>query len=66
MLVADGGEVSPADIATEYGHHVESVRRALLEMEDLVVGEYADVKLGSEYVAEMMYEAVKEARDSTR
>jgi hypothetical protein len=32
MLVTDGGQVSPADIADEYGRHVESVRRALREM----------------------------------
>ncbi|SFS00213.1 hypothetical protein SAMN05216559_2327 [Halomicrobium zhouii] len=66
MLVTDGGEVSPADIADQYGRHVESVRRALREMKDLVVSEYADVKLRSEYVAEMVHEAVKEARDATR
>lgn len=66
MLVTDGGEVAPSDIATEYGRHVESVRRALREMEDLVVSGYADVELRSEYVAEMVHEAVEDARDATR
>ncbi|EMA20004.1 DUF7845 domain-containing protein [Haloarcula argentinensis] len=66
MLVADGGQVAPADIADEYGRHVESVRRALREMEDLVISDYADVSLRSEYVAEMVHEAVDEAREATR
>jgi len=66
MLVTDGGEVAPADIADQYGRHVESVRRALREMEDLVVSKYADVKLRSKYVAEMVHAAVDEAREATR
>ncbi|AEM58416.1 hypothetical protein HISP_14420 [Haloarcula hispanica N601] len=66
MLVADGGQVAPADIADEYGRHVESVRRALREMEDLVISDYADVSLRSEYVAEMVHAAVDEAREATR
>lgn len=35
-LVTDGGEVSPADIAEDHGRHVESVRRALRGIEDLI------------------------------
>ncbi|AUG48545.1 MarR family transcriptional regulator [Haloarcula taiwanensis] len=66
MLVADGGQVAPADIADEYSRHVESVRRALREMEDLVISDYADVSLRSEYVAEMVHAAVDEAREATR
>lgn len=66
MLVADGGQVAPSDIADEYGRHVESVRRALREMEDLVIADYADVSLRSEYVAEMVHAAVDEAREATR
>ncbi|EMA34374.1 MarR family transcriptional regulator [Haloarcula japonica] len=66
MLVADGGQVAPSDIADEYGRHVESVRRALREMEDLVISDYADVSLRSEYVAEMVHAAVDEAREATR
>jgi len=65
-LVADGGEVSPADIADEHGRHVESVRRALREMEDLVHREYAEVSLRSDYVAELVHDAVSEAREATR
>ena len=65
-LVTDGGEVSPADIADQHGRHVESVRRALREMEDLVHREYAEVSLRSEYVAELVHDAVSEARDATR
>lgn len=66
MLVTDGGEIAPADVAEEYGRHIESVRRALREMEDLVISEYAEISLRSEYVAEMVHAAVEEARDATR
>lgn len=65
-LVSDGGDVSPADIAGEHGRHVESVRRALRRMDDLVEREYAKVSLRSSYVAEMVHDAVQEARDATR
>ena len=65
-LVTDGGQVSPAEIADQHGRHVESVRRALREMEDLVHREYSEVSLRSEYVAEMVHDAVSEARDATR
>lgn len=63
-LVTDGGQISPADIADEHGRHVESVRRALRDMEDLVQQEYAEVSLRSEYIAEMVHEAVREAREA--
>jgi len=63
-LVSDGGEVSPADIADENGRHVGSVRRALRKMDDLVERERARVSLSSEYVAEMVHDAVQEARES--
>jgi hypothetical protein len=63
-LVSDGGEIAPEDIAEEHDRHPGSVRRALREMEDLVHHEYANVSLKSEYVAEMVHEAVDEARDA--
>ncbi|MDG5779019.1 MarR family transcriptional regulator, partial [Haloarculaceae archaeon H-GB1-1] len=44
-LVNDGGELSPQDVADREGYHVESVRRALRDMEDLVHREYAKVSL---------------------
>jgi hypothetical protein len=65
-LVTDGGEVSPADIADEHDRHTGSVRRALRDMEDLVHREYAEVSLASDYIAEMVHDAVSEARDATR
>lgn len=65
-LVTDGGEVSPADIAASNDRHTESVRRALRDMEDLVHRGYAKVELSSDYIGEMVHQAVKEARDSTR
>ncbi|WP_435124116.1 MarR family transcriptional regulator [Halobaculum sp. D14] len=65
-LVTDGGVVSPADIADEHGRHVESVRRALRGIEDLVVREYAKVSLRSSYVAELVHDAVQEAQEAIR
>jgi len=65
-LVADGGEVSPADIAAEHDRHEGSVRRALRKMEELVDRKYGEVALRSEYVAEMVHDAVQEAKDATR
>jgi hypothetical protein len=65
-LVTDGGEVSPDDIAEDHGRHVESVRRALREMEDLVHREYAEVSLRSEYIGELVHDAVEEAREATK
>jgi hypothetical protein len=65
-LVADGGEVSPADIATDHDRHVGSVRRALREMGDLVEHEYAQVSLRSSYIADLVHDAVEEAREATQ
>jgi predicted transcriptional regulator len=65
-LVTDGGEVSPDDIAAEHDRHTGSVRRALRKMEDLVDRKYGEVGLRSEYVAEMVHDAVQEAREATR
>jgi hypothetical protein len=65
-LVTDGGQVSPKDIAATTGNHVESVRRALRRIDDLVQREYGKVALRSSYIGELVYEAVEEARESTR
>ena len=65
-LVTDGGQVSPADIADEHDRHVGSVRRALRAMGDLVDRKYGEVGLRSDYVAEMVHDAVQDARDATR
>jgi hypothetical protein len=66
QLVTDGGTVSPKEIAEESGHHVDSVYRALNRMGDLVEREYGKVALRSEYVADMVYDAVEEARRAGR
>ncbi|MEA5386199.1 MarR family transcriptional regulator [Haloarculaceae archaeon H-GB11] len=65
-LVKDGGELSPQDVADREGYHVESVRRALRDMEDLVHREYAKVSLRSEYIADLVHEAVEEARSASQ
>lgn len=63
-LVSDGGEISPNDIAQENGRHVESVRRALRDLDELVDRGYSKVELRSEYVADLVSTAVNEARES--
>lgn len=66
MLVTDGGEVAPVDIAEEYGRHVDSVRRALNRLPDLIEHDYGSVKLRSSHIAEYVHEAVEQARKATR
>jgi hypothetical protein len=63
-LVGDGGEISPKDIAEDGGWHPDSVRRALREMEDLLDREYGEVGLRSPFIAEMVYDALQEMRDT--
>lgn len=66
VLVTDGGEVSPQDIADETGRHPGSVRRALDRISELVEREYGKVSLRSKYIADLVHDAVKEAREATR
>lgn len=65
-LATDGGEVSPADLVEDHGRHVESVRRAFRGIDDLVLLEYAEVNLRSEYVTELVHEAIQEAEAAVR
>jgi ParB-like chromosome segregation protein Spo0J len=65
-LVTDGGEVSPADIADKQGFHPGSVRRALDRIDDLVQHEYGEVTLRSQHIAELVHEAVQEAKEASR
>ena len=58
--------VAPADIADEHGRHIESVRRALRGIDDLVVREYAEVSLRLSYVAELVHDAVQEAEEAVK
>lgn len=66
VLVTDGGEVSPQDIADEADRHPGSVRRALDRIPDLVEREYGSVSLRSKYIADLVHDAVKEAKEATR
>ncbi|OLZ42012.1 hypothetical protein A6E15_13940 [Natrinema saccharevitans] len=66
VLVTDGGEVSPQDIADETGRHPGSVRRALNRIPELVEREYGRVSLRSKYIADLVHDAVKEAKEATR
>lgn len=63
-LVTDGGHVSPNDIADEHDRHVGSVRRALRGIEELVERGYGEVGLRSEFIGEMVYQAIADAREA--
>ena len=65
-LVADGGDVSPAEIADEHDWHPDSVRRGLRRIEDMVVREQGSVALRSHHVAEQVVEALHAAREGVR
>ncbi|MGM0592350.1 MAG: MarR family transcriptional regulator [Halobacteriota archaeon] len=65
-LVSDGGTVSPQDIADSHGRHVESVRRALRRIDEMVERKYGEVALRSPYIAELVHDAVQNAREATR
>ncbi|MWG36092.1 DUF7845 domain-containing protein [Halomarina oriensis] len=65
-LVTDGGIVSTGDIASQNDRHVGSVRRALRDLEELVEWKYGQVSLRSDYIAELVHQAVEEARDAFR
>lgn len=64
MLVTDGGQVSPTDIADEKGRHVGSVRRALRKMDELVETRYNDVSLKSPHIAELLHQAINDAKSA--
>jgi hypothetical protein len=66
VLVTDGGEVSPADIAEAGGFHRDSVYRALDRMDGLVEREYGSVSIASTHVAQLVHEAVTAAKRRTR
>ena len=65
-LVTDGGTLSSGDIADVTGRHVDSVRRALDRLGDMVEKEYGRVSLRSNHIADLVHDAVKEAKESTR
>ncbi|MDL0145851.1 MarR family transcriptional regulator [Halobacterium salinarum] len=65
-LATDGGQVSPDDIADEHGRHVGSVRRALRGIEELVDRGYGEVGLRSDYIGQMVYQAIADARDAVK
>ena len=63
-LVTDGGTVSPDDIAEGHDRHIDAVYRALGTMDDLIERQYGRVSLKSTYVAELVHNAIDEAKDA--
>jgi hypothetical protein len=66
VLVTDGGEVSPQDIADSGGFHPDSVYSALDRIDEMVQREYGSVELQSTYVGELVHDAVTSAKERTR
>jgi hypothetical protein len=65
-LVTDGGEIAPEDIADENDRHLDTVYRALEDMDELIDREYGSVSLRSTHVGQLVYDAIREARERTR
>lgn len=65
-LVTNGGKVSPLDLANENNRHVDSVRRALRRIDEIVDRKYGEIGLRSNYIAELVHSAVVEARQSVQ
>jgi len=63
-LVTDGGAIAPKDIAEEHDRHLDAVYDALDRMDGLLDREYGAVSLRSTYVAELVHDAVTEAREA--
>jgi len=66
VLVTDGGDLSPADIAESGEFHIDSVYRALDRIDQLIEREYGSVELRSSYVGELVHDAVTSAKERTR
>lgn len=66
VLVTDGGEVAPTDIAESGDFHVDSVYRALDRIDQMIQREYGSVELRSSYVGELVHDAVTSAKERTR
>lgn len=62
LLVADGGQVAPKDVAENTGWHLDTVYRAIDRLEELVEHKYDELALRSHHVARRVSEAVKLAR----
>ncbi|WP_071932996.1 DUF7845 domain-containing protein [Halodesulfurarchaeum formicicum] len=62
--VSDGGVVSPADVAEEHDRHINSVYRALAEIDDLLDRAYNQIALKNEHVAELVLDAVQRAKQT--
>jgi predicted DNA-binding protein YlxM (UPF0122 family) len=63
-LVADGGTVSPQDVADENNRHRDTVYDALRRMKDLIDHQYGQINLKSPYVAELVADALDQAEAS--
>lgn len=66
VLMTDGGEVTPTDIAESGGYHIDSVYRALNRIDQMIQHEYDSVELHSSYVGELVHDAVTNAKGRTR
>jgi len=64
LLVADGGDVSPQDIAEATGRHQDTVYNALARMNHVVDHVYGSVSLKSTYTSELVADALQQAENA--
>jgi hypothetical protein len=64
VLVADGGTLSPTDLSDETGRHQDTIYESLQRLEDLIEHTYNEVSLKSQYIAELVADALTQAQDS--
>lgn len=65
-LVEDGGQVSPQDVADDNERHINSVYRSLSKMDAFLDRSYGELALKNDYLAELVLDAVEEARKFNR
>jgi DNA-directed RNA polymerase specialized sigma24 family protein len=64
VLVSDGGQVSPQDLAESTGRHEDTVYNALARMNDLVTHTRGEVSLKSTYTSELVADALDQAQQA--
>jgi hypothetical protein len=63
-LLTDGGHHTPAGLAEAIGVHIDTVYTSLKRLSGVVVHEYADVHLRSQYIAQQLLARIEGIKDS--
>ncbi|MEE6208617.1 hypothetical protein U3A55_00385 [Salarchaeum sp. III] len=65
-LLADGGEVSPADAAEQTGYNYRTVRRVVDRLSDLIEHTYGQLEFASKHVQQKLLSRVQAAEQNFR